>query len=406
LGDSIAGFADGCDAVWVWGMSGIRAEIGGRGRRPRRGRLRLTPRGWVFAVVCLVLAGGARWAGEPALMHIGLLGGFVLGAAGFVAAKNLDRVTYSRQVPKAVFAGSEFVVELRVTNSGRWADARCLETNDEVLGPFGKGMSVGRLRAGEAAGGSFATWLRHRGIDPTFRWKISSTFPCGLWRATRFGRTQESLVVYPRPVAPFGIDDAGAADLPTGEENWVPLPDFSGEYLGIREFRPGDPLKMIHWRATARIQRLVVREFDRRLPVRYALFFHSYHPPGEPRLGDAFESALELLAGLLMECRTTGLPLELTADFNGWRAIEMTASQNLSEPLKLLAGARWTPSAEIDGLIGALRNQPPENRVFIVSDTPARLWQSLLPDLQCDVTCLSVGHMRKRQPHLTFTKRA
>ena len=355
---------------------------------------------------CLVLAGGARWAGEPAFMHIALFGGLILGVAALIAVRNLRGVEYSRRLPASVFVGREFVVELRLTHSGRWGDARFIETGDEVLGPFGKGMSVRRLRAGESAGDSFATWLRQRGIHPVFHWKASSTFPCGLWRATRFGRIKEPVVVYPRPVAPAGIDDPRSADLSSGEENWLPQPDFSGEYLGIREFHPGDPLKLVHWRATARVQRLVVREFDRRLPVRCALLFHSYHPPGQPRLGDAFESALEMLAGLLIECRGSGMPFELTADFNDWRTLEMTAPQDLSRPLELLAGARWAPSPEIDGLIEALRRQTPGSRVFIVSDTPVRLWQSLVPDVECEVTCLSVGGMRKRQPQLSFTRRA
>jgi uncharacterized protein (DUF58 family) len=337
-------------------------------------------------------------------MHLALLGVLVIGVAGVVAARNVGIVESSRQLPKAVFAGREFVVELLIANTSGWAAAWMIELSDEVLGPFGKGMSVRRLRAGETAAGTFETWMRRRGHRLAFGWKITSSFPCGLWRATRTGRVDEPIVVYPRPVTPVGIDDPRSADQSTGEENWLPQPDFSGEYLGIREFRSGDPLKMIHWRATARVQRLVVREFDRRLPQRYALVFHSYQPAGQPRLGDAFESALEMLAGLLIECRRSGLPFELTADFHDWRTIELSAGTDLSGPLTLLASARSSPSADMSGLIEAVRRQPPESRVFIVSDTPVRHWEPLLPDIPCEVTCLSVSNMRRRQPRLNFSK--
>jgi uncharacterized protein (DUF58 family) len=214
----------------------------------------------------------------------------------------------------------------------------------------------------------------------------------------RSGRSEEAMVVYPRPVVPMGLSDPTAADAAVGEENWLPLPDWSGEYLGIRDFRSGDPLKMIHWRATARSQRLVVREFDRRLPVKYALFFHSYYPVGQPRLGDAFESALEMLAGLLLQCRGLGVPLELTADFHDWQPLVLTESQNLASPLTLLAGAQWAPSSDMSPLTGRLQTLPAESRVFIVSDTPVRLWQHLVPETLSEITCLSVGDMRQRKP--------
>jgi hypothetical protein len=83
----------------------------------------------------------------------------------------------------------------------------------------------------------------------------------------------------------------------------------------------------------------------------------------------------------------------------------MTAMHDLSRPLTLLASARWAPSAEISGLIAALERQPPESRVFIISDTPVRLWESMVPDVECEVTCLSVSNLRKRQPQLHFSKR-
>ncbi len=42
------------------------------------------------------------------------------------------------------------------------------------------------------------------------------------------------------------------------------------EILGVREYRPGDPLRRIHWRSTARRGELIVREFE---------------PPGTQNLG-------------------------------------------------------------------------------------------------------------------------
>ncbi|MGI8602753.1 MAG: DUF58 domain-containing protein [Verrucomicrobiales bacterium] len=377
-----------------------------RSRRRRRQELSvaLTNRGWGIVLLALVLASVGRWTGESGLVHISLFAGVVLLLAWPLARWNLARLRCERQVPEAVFVGAHFVAEVHLINEKRSTDSFNIEATDEILGPFGKGMSLRRLRAGQSAGESFEARLRQRGVSPTFRWQITSTFPCGLWRVTRNGTTHAPMTVYPRPVVPAGLDDPRAEDLMAGEENWQPQPDWSGEYLGIRDFRSGDPLKMIHWRATARAQRLVVREFDRRLPAKYALFFHSYQPPGQPRMPDAFESALEMLAGLLLRCRGSGVPLELIADFHGWQPFVLTDSQDLARPLTAIAAAKWSPSPDLTVLISAIEKLVPESRAYVVSDTPVRLWQHLLPPGRCELTCLSVGDMRRRQPGLNFLR--
>ena len=38
--------------------------------------------------------------------------------------------------------------------------------------------------------------------------------------------------------------------------------DYQGEIRGMRPFMPGDPIKMIHWRASMRTSTLMVKEFE------------------------------------------------------------------------------------------------------------------------------------------------
>lgn len=365
-----------------------------RRRRPPEST-RLTGRGWFFLLAVLGLGSAGHAVREPALVHLALFALVVVGAAGIIARQNVRGVEVLREAPQEVMVGREFLCSLRLRNDKTWMEARALEVADEMLGPFGRGCGVRRLGPGETAGVTLTTWLRERGDQPAFRWRISSAFPLGLWMAERRGRRSVPITVFPRAVPPQRLEEAEVESETAGAEDWLPQPDWSGDYLGIREFRSGDPLKMIHWRATARTQRLVVREFDRRLPRRVVICFHSYEPPGQPRLPDAFESALELLAGLLMQGDEPAVPMEMVADFLDWEPLDLGGG--VRPALRVLAQARRRPHSDLEPLVRHLRSLPERSRVHVVSDTPVRLWRDLLPAAGCEVRCLSVSELRGRR---------
>jgi hypothetical protein len=115
-------------------------------------------------------------------------------------------------------------------------------------------------------------------------------------------------------------------------------------------------------------------------------------------LPDAFESALELLTGLMMRCRQEAVPVTLAADFTGWRTVSLNQAAEVSETLSLLAAAKWQPTGDLSPLLEKLATVPAESHVYIVSDTPLRHWQPLLPPCpHLTLTCLSVGELRRRQ---------
>jgi hypothetical protein len=156
-------------------------------------------------------------------------------------------------------------------------------------------------------------------------------------------------------------------------------------------------LKHVHWPASARSQKLVVREYDQRLPTSHALFFHSFQADGRRRTPDAFESSLELLTGLLLRCADAAVPVTLSADFLGWRPLALTSATALGDTLVLLAGAKWAPTTDLGPLYEQLAEVPAESHVYIVSDAPLRYWQPQLSlPGQVTVTCLSVGELRRR----------
>lgn len=82
----------------------------------------------------------------------------------------------------------------------------------------------------------------------------------------------------------------------------IPLSSSTGdaiEFVGTREYRPGDPLKHIHWRSWARRGEPVVKEFQEEYFCRIALVLDTFLPRGFGAEGRrAFEAALSLGASV------------------------------------------------------------------------------------------------------------
>lgn len=350
----------------------------------------------MLAVAAVVLGAGLWWH-EVAIVHIGLFLLGLLGAAWWLARGNLVGIEITRDAPSSAFVGEWIPVSARLTGPARRGGAWAVELSDELLGPLGEGMAARSLRPGEVREFTDQTRLRKRGVSPVFRWELSSIFPGGLWKVRETGWHAMPITVFPRPVTPVELDDPRSVLDDEEGGLWQPKPDWGGDFLGIRDFQPGDPVKQIHWPASARAQKLVTREYDERLPASHALFFHSFQPEGSRRLPDAFEAALELLTGLLLRCSDAAVPVTLSADFLGWRTIRLNGAAALGETLALLAAAKWSPTSDLSPLVERLGTVPSDSHVYIVSDTPLRHWQALLPAPgQVTVTCLSVGELRRR----------
>ncbi|MDB6069706.1 MAG: hypothetical protein JWL81_877, partial [Verrucomicrobiales bacterium] len=370
-------------------------------------RTRLTPRGWAllaFSVGAIVL--GAILP-EPAAVQLGMLGLFLPLITWPVAARNLKGLAITRTHPPSAFAGQLFPYTLEVHQSLPRRSSG-VEIEDTVSGPAERGMDVLHVAPESTASRSFHTRLLRRGPRHRARAILTSTWPLGLWTSTREIRDSLEMIIYPRPVTPRSLDDAQDAALIDAEEEESARRDWSGDFHGIRAFQPGDRLKLIHWPATARAGRMMVRQFDRRLPEKYSIVFHSIHP-GKGDAGtagpDAFESALELLCGLVLHCRDQDIPFDLTASYDHWRCLQVPNPSQPEPALNRLAGARRRPDRDPSPLLHALSTTEPGARVFLLSDVPVREWEHLLPELPFAVTCLSVMELRIKRPGLLLRSR-
>ena len=229
---------------------------------------------WLGVGVFLVFVGFA--AEEPS---IGLIGAVIviLGAVARYWSKHLfDRVTLTR-VPSEwrAFIGETIGVDVELSNQKplplpwyewRFALGEPLPVEGEALGAAAvPGMKWLHRR------GSLGWYQKHQwkfNIVPTERGNhtfgpatIKSADLLGAFPRTMDDGLRESIIVFPRvlPMSDLGLP----SDRPFGERkggNRVfedPL-----RIAGLREFRPGDPMRRIDWKATARSGELRSRVYE------------------------------------------------------------------------------------------------------------------------------------------------
>jgi len=105
-----------------------------------------------------------------------------------------------------------------------------------------------------------------RGAVGARAWVVETSDIAGMFRGRRPSPDSEVALVLPRFMAIAGRPQAIEIEASVA----APRAASGTELFGVREYRPGDSLRRIHWRSSARHGELVVRE---------------YEPPGVQTLG-------------------------------------------------------------------------------------------------------------------------
>jgi uncharacterized protein (DUF58 family) len=169
---------------------------------------------------------------------------------------------------------------------------------------------------------------------------VARSDPLGLFRAFHTIPLAESLVILPRryPVPPVRMP--GTRKFQQGGVALASSVGDSEEFVSLRDYRPGDPLRRIHWRSWARAGRPVVREYQDEFFVRHALVLDTFTRTD----GERFEAAVSVAASLACALDTGEALLDLL--FVGPRAYAFTAGRGLAhmdQLLEVLAAVRVCP---------------------------------------------------------------
>jgi uncharacterized protein (DUF58 family) len=185
--------------------------------------------------------------------------------------------------------------------------------------------------AGETTWASLKMLPLRRGYVRFRRTLIGRPDPFGLFRALHAMRTAETLLVLPRLYRAPEIRLAGRRRLHPGGMTLASSIGDSQEFMSLRDYKPGDPMRAIHWRSFAKLGRPVVKECQDEFFVRQGLVLDTY--VGERTIA-YFEDAVSVAATLALRRQDRDALLDLM--FVGNQAYRFTIGRGLGQVDNLL----------------------------------------------------------------------
>ena len=163
-----------------------------------------------------------------------------------------------------------------------------------------------------------AGFAQHRGHQHFRGAVVARADPLGLVRGLTLHDAPGNLLVLPKRYAMPPISLPGSRRHQPGGVALATGIGDSEEFVGLRDYRPGDPLQRIHWKSYARIGEPVVREYQDEYFERHALILDTFG--NDTRAGSikqaasatsAFEEAVSVAASLAYTVNTQECLLDL-----------------------------------------------------------------------------------------------
>lgn len=198
--------------------------------------LRPTRRGYAVAAIAFVAFALGVGTGARSLNAVVVPALVALGAGGVQLAR-ADAPTVDRTVPEAGFAGEERTVDVTVESA-----VPC-EVNERVADTLG-GRPRPSVTVGHGGAFSYDIEYESRGTHDLGPAECRCTDSLGLFARTFETDGSARALVYPDVFELHGDDLAGLVRHTLGDER--------SSFDRLREFAPGDTMRDIHWRASAK----------------------------------------------------------------------------------------------------------------------------------------------------------
>lgn len=246
---------------------------------------------WFGILLALTVIGGLNFNNNMTLLMAFLLAS-IAQLTTLLAYRNLSGLVVTAIRAGPVFAGetASFHIHLRNPEErGRFAVQALDDGSTDCVDIDAQATAKLTVRQPAPRRG----WLE---MQP---FRLENRYPLGLFRAWTVIIPRERCLVYPSPAthAPplpqIGRGDHGATQKGEGEH-----------FHGLREYRPGDPLRRIAWRTSARQQKLYSRVME--TPSEEACELNWYLMPSQDE-----EEKLSILTAWILRAERSQVPYSL-----------------------------------------------------------------------------------------------
>lgn len=247
-----------------------------RVKAPRR--LKFTREGKFFVGITLGVGFAAVNTGNNLLyLLLGMLLALII-VSGLMSELSLRDLTVVRRLPTRAQVGRPHLVEIEVFNHKRRVPSYAIEVEDLRAGqPADKRCFFLKISPKSAQVAAYRRTPARRGRDTHVAFRIATRFPFGLFEKSREVPAQGELVIYPA-VDAVNLPNHGQGRLTGGDAS---LGRGNGDdYIGMRLLREGEDRRDVHWRKSAAVGQLVMRERARDVRPDVLLVIDVVRPEG------------------------------------------------------------------------------------------------------------------------------
>jgi uncharacterized protein (DUF58 family) len=371
-----------------------------------------------LGILFILLVGSMMGRASPAasnmlLLTFGMMAGpFVVN--GSITFSMLRNAVARRRLPRHAVAAEPFTVDLRLENFSGFFSSWMMTVRDTIQG-LGQGAGqewsagslftrVGRMSSRESL---YQMAIGRRGRYRFGPLQITSRFPMGLVERSVVLEDYQELLVFPRigrVVRSGSLHRAEQADLvhqPAARRG-----THDDEFHALREFRPGDAPRAIHWKTTARRNELMVREFEQQRRSDLTVWLDLWLPANAGSLDrQRVELAVSVAATLFSDQGRHAADSTITLGLFGETLVSETGFassatiESFLTTLAVVAPAVGTAglgiaagSAAGRGRVGATaaaetvanetwRASPRSARMVLISTRPPAVWSTVIAEL-------------------------
>ena len=291
----------------------------------------VTSFGWL--VIGAAIAGfvGAIFAGwaEAFALFVACLSLLII-AIILVAAPSPYRV-FLRLAQERVVAGQTALGEIRVVNdTARRGGSEVIEL------PIGTGVAefvIPGVSSHETWDEFFSVLTRRRGVIEIGPARTVRSDGLGLLRRVRSWDNPVTLYVHPRTVripfeaTGFQVDVEGVVT--------AKLSSSDVSFHALRDYEPGDDRRAVHWQSTARLGKLIVRQYEETHRSHHLIVLDTSRSSWDR---DSFEDGVSVAASLAL------------------------AGISASRTVSFAAGKTWVPATNAGAMLDALSSLPMSGR--------------------------------------------
>lgn len=363
--------------------------------------------GSVMLILVLVV-GFSAWNTGNNLLFIVLSVMLAAMTVGFVAGwLALRRIEIRIRFPETIYAQESFPITLEITNGKRIfpafsvvAEVRgkerdTIENADEIRDAFPAFIAKRLLEAPHTsltldhiayipprgtAERRVSHEFAHRGRFKICDFELSTGFPFGFFRhRRRLAANEADILIFPHRKSEIHAIDLASA---LGSSEPLRTRGAGDDLLFLRDYEAADDIRRIDWKATARTQRITVREFaadtDARVRIFIGGFMAGENTPslrerlaGKVAVHPEFEAAISAAAAILADLEAAGVEFSISV---GKEDLPLANSRaHLFDCLSALALAEIPRSIEPSWLEKRMADTGPNDVIVVLTSAISRV---------------------------------